>query len=134
MTYAFDTNTIIHLLNYNALVLAKKEQAIADGGRFIIPPVVDYEIQRGLLYKPSPKKEVMYSAIVEHYGIGEMTAKMWTQAASIYSELRRKSFTIDDADIFIAAFCIVNGYTLITNNAKHFDKIEGLLSEDWVID
>ena len=130
MTYAFDTNILIHLLNYNELVIKRKDEAFALGIRFVIPPVVDYEIRRGLLYKPSPKKYEMYKAFVKHYGVGEMSAEMWTKSADIYSELRRRSLTIGDADIFIAAFCILNGYTLITNNKKHFDIIDDLLIDD----
>jgi len=46
--------------------------------------------------------------------------------------LRKTGKTICDADILIAAHCIVNGYTLITHNTKHFENIEGLLLENWI--
>jgi len=41
---------------------------------------------------------------------------------------RRNNF----ADILIAAFCIINGYTLVTNNEKHFRDIEELDYTNWV--
>ncbi len=132
MIYALDSNTIIHLLNYNPVVIAKKEEAVAAGARFIIPPVVDYEIKRGLWYKPAPKKEAIYNALISHYGSGEMTPAAWAQAAQIYVSLRRKSLTVGDGDIFIAAFCVTNNYTLVTNNTKHFENVGGLRIIDWV--
>jgi len=39
--------------------------------------------------------------------------------------------TVGDADILIAAFCIVNGYTLVTDNVKHFENIAGLRLMNW---
>jgi len=57
MTYALDTNTVIAILGNNKNVEQKGDIAIIAGNRLVIPPVVDYEIQRGLLYAPSPKKE-----------------------------------------------------------------------------
>jgi len=133
MTYALDTNVIIHLLNQNKSVEAKRDEAVAKNERFIIPPVVDYELRRGFLYKPSPKKAPMYFALASHYGIGDMTSQAWFRAADIYASLRRKSLTVADADILIAAFCIVNDYTLITNNTGDFKDIDALTIEDWII-
>ena len=81
MTYAFDTNTIIHLLNYNESVRTNKEEAVAKEARFIIPPVVDYEMRRGLSYKPSPKKEKMYWSLTNYYGVGQrLQISMWSCA------------------------------------------------------
>ena len=48
MTYAIDTNTLIFLLNKDEQVVKKRDEAILAGCRFVIPPIVDYEIQRGL--------------------------------------------------------------------------------------
>ena len=38
-----------------------------------------------------------------------------------------------NADLLIVAFYIVNGYTLVTNNKRHFQLLKGLTIEDWVI-
>ena len=134
MTYALDTNTIIFLLNNDENVVKKRNRAIYAGGRFIIPPIVDYEIQRGLLYKPSPRKERIYFALRNHYGVGVMEPEMWVKSSHIYATLRKKGFTVGDDDIFIASFCIANGYTLVTRNTKDFTNIPGLSIENWMDD
>ena len=131
MTYALDSSIVIHLLNRNESVCAKKDEAVAAGERFIIPPVVDYEIRRGFFYKSYPKKEAVYLTLAGHYGIGEMTAGAWNRSASLYAKLRRKNFTIGDADIFIASFCIVNSFVLVTDNTKHFESIDSLQLVNW---
>ena len=40
--------------------------------------------------------------------------------------------TVGDDDIFIAAFCIANSYTLITRNTKDFANIQGLKLLNWI--
>ena len=132
MTYALDTNTIIAILGNNKNVEKRGEMAIVAGDKFIIPPVADYEIQRGLFYKPSPRKEKIYFSLRQHYGVGVMLPEMWVKSAQIYVELRKKGFTVSDDDIFIAAFCLLNGYTLVTRNAKDFENINGLRQTNWL--
>jgi len=126
MTYALDSNTLIAILNNDKNVEKKGETAIARGDKFVIPPIVDYEIQRGLLYKPSPRKEKIYFSLRQHFGVGIMTPEMWVKSAHIYFDLRKKGFTVGDDDIFIAAFCLLSGYTLITRNTKDFENIADL--------
>ena len=132
MIYALDTNTLIFLMNGDVNVIGKRNEAIFGGDRFIIPPVVDYEIQRGLLYKPTPRKERNYFSLRQHYGVGTVTPEMWVKSAHIYVELRKKGFTVGDDDIFIAAFCLLNGYTLVTRNTKDFENIAGLKQVNWI--
>ena len=51
MIYALDTNTLIFLLNRDEKIIKNRDKTIITGDRFIIPPIVDCEVQRGLLYK-----------------------------------------------------------------------------------
>ena len=132
MTYALDTNTIIAILGNDKNVEENWENAAASDSRFIIPPVVDYEIQRGLLYKPSPRKEKIFFSLRQHYGVGVMTPEMWVKSSHIYVDLRKNGFTVGDDDIFIAAFCLLNEYTLVTRNTKDFENIVGLQQVNWI--
>jgi len=131
MTYALDSNMVILLLNSNASVVEKRKKAVQSGAKFIIPPIVDYEICRGLRYNPSKAKEQRYSEFVKHYGIGNMTSSMWKIAVSIYVDLKKKGFTVGDADILIAAFCVENNCILVTRNTKHFVNIDDLSIVNW---
>jgi tRNA(fMet)-specific endonuclease VapC len=132
MEYAFDSNTIIHLMRGTPSVKKHREKAHDNGARFIIPPFVNYEIRRGLIIKPIPAHEKAYNVICDNCSIEEMTADVWEHAAKIYAELYNKRLTVSDADIIIAAFCIVNGYTLVTHNTKDFEHIKDLQFIDWI--
>lgn len=132
MEYAFDTNAVIHLMRGTQSVRENRGKAQKSGARFIIPPFVNYEVRRGLIIKPIPTHEKAYDVICDNCTLGEMTVDVWERAARIYAELYAKHFTVKDADIIIAAFCLVNGYTLVTANTKDFENIDGLQFVNWV--
>jgi tRNA(fMet)-specific endonuclease VapC len=132
MEYAFDTNTIIHLLRGTRSVKENREKTYREGALFVIPPIVHYEIRRGLLIKPVPAYEKAYSIICDNCRLGEMTAAGWECAARIYAGLYAKHFTVNDADILIAAFCMSNSHTLVTDNTKDFENIDGIKVVNWV--
>ena len=133
MTYALDTNTIIHLLKHTPSVLKQRNSVLKDGAGLIIPPYVNFELRRGFRYVKATAKEQSYQILCTRYPVGEMRADTWELAATIYADLRQASFTVGDADILIAAFCIIDGYTLVTNNTKDFKNISDLLMVDWVV-
>ena len=131
MDCVFDTNTIIHLMRGTPSVRENREKIHKSGARFIIPAFVNYEVWRGLIIKPVPSHEKAYAVICDNCSLEEMVGGVWKRAARIYAELYSKHFTVKDADIVIAAFCIENGYTLVTANTKDFENIDGLQLVDW---
>ena len=60
-----------------------------------------------------------------------MRRETWIHAANLYSDLRHSNFTVGDADLLIAAFCLVDGHTIVTNNTRDFEKFNGLQLVDW---
>ena len=65
----------------------------------------------------------------------EMTLEIWEKAVEIYVRLISKGTPIGkdgkESDIFIAAFCIINDYVLVTNNTEHYGRIEELKIVNW---
>ena len=47
------------------------------------------------------------------------------------SDLAVSGNRLDDFDLIIAAIALAHNYTLITNNEKHFKRIQGLKIENW---
>ena len=131
MTYALDTNIIIHLLRGTPVVRVKRDEAIKQGANIIIPQFANYEIWRGFLCKSAPAKEREYRLLCSRYPIGGINKKIFGCAAEIYADLWKKRLTVGEIDILIAAFCIIDGYTLVTDNTKHFDVIDGLKLVNW---
>ena len=46
--------------------------------------------------------------------------------------LERAGMRIADADLLIAAIALARGASVVTGNRKHYERIEGLRTEDWI--
>lgn len=46
--------------------------------------------------------------------------------------LRRAGLSIEDFDLLIGCTSVANGLRMVTNNQKHYSRIEGILIEDWI--
>jgi len=131
MTYALDANIIIHLMRSNPRVTERFYHALSTIDSVHIPPYADYEVRRGLRYANAIGKEKAYDFLSGNCIMGKMRRETWSLAADLYATTRQNHFTISDADLLIAAFCIIGGHTLVTNNTKDFANIQGLSLVDW---
>jgi len=131
MTYALDANTIIHLMRLNPRATEQFNYALLARRLIYIPPYADYEVRRGLRYAKASAKEKTYDRLCGNCIMGEMRREIWILAAELYATTRQGHVTISDADLLIAAYCIVGGHTLVTNNTKDFINIQGLSLIDW---
>lgn len=134
MIYALDTNIVSYMLQDNEKINKRADWATTNGHALIIPAVVDYEIRRGLLAKNYLKKLKKFEQLQQVIRVGEFDLTVWRKAAEIYAALSKQGKPIGtnyDGDVFIAAYCVINGYTLITNNKDHFARIDGLQFENW---
>lgn len=48
------------------------------------------------------------------------------------AELRKAGTPIEDLDLFIGSTAIAYGYTMVTENTKHFEVQHGIKLENWV--
>ncbi|MFN0048731.1 MAG: type II toxin-antitoxin system VapC family toxin [Cytophagales bacterium] len=47
------------------------------------------------------------------------------------ARLRKSGIAIDDFDLLIGATSVTHSLTMVTNNTNHFNRIEGIILEDW---
>jgi tRNA(fMet)-specific endonuclease VapC len=114
-------------------VIHAYEQASDEGHIFVIPAVVFYEIRRGLLAVGANRRLREFEELCLSFDVEEMSLAVWEKAAQIHAELKTRGTPLgrDDGDIFIAAHCLTNNYTLVTNNKSDFERINGLRFIDW---
>ena len=128
----FDTNIFSYYLRGDEGIKERLKKELIAGNEFIINPITYYEINRGLLAINSKAKLKKFKDLCKVFGVLELSKEVLDKAAQIYAALRKKGELIEDADLIISATCIVNDLVLITNNRKHFSRIEGLDIENWL--
>ena len=132
MIYALDTNIISYILNGDRALAEKLDAITKSGGQVIMPLIVYYEARRGLLANNATNKLCKFDKLSARLEINSLTVADMKTAVEIYVNRKQRGIMIDDADLLIAAQCLTNKYTLVTNNTKHFEMINGLLIENWV--
>ena len=132
MKYALDTNIITYYLKGNKEILDKVDTE-AENDNIAIPPFVYFEIKKWLMALDSKNKLQAFERLFEKYGINAIDKESLDLSLAIYIKLRKAGITVDDGDLLIAAYCIQNNYVLVTNNLKHFKRIENLQVVNWTV-
>ena len=136
MIYALDANTISFILrpNRNPEVAREFDEIIKQGHNYIIPAISYFEVYWHLLRKKATSQlmlfQKMYNKSMRELSISENDIFI---AAKIKVDLLEKNITLgkNDADVLIAAECIANDYTLVTDNVSDFQRIDGLKFVNW---
>jgi len=131
MIYALDTNTVTFFLKEDERVKQNADVALDNGHELVIPKIVDYEIQRGLVAKRMDRKLREYQVFRDTMGVGAIDDAVWEKAVQVYAALSQQGKPIGDGDVLIAAFCLVNDYVLVTDNTRHFENVPELNMVNW---
>jgi len=129
--FALDSNIISFYLKGNISVIENIENAINENHTIVIPPIVYYEVKRGLLLIDATKQMKKLETLCNLFPVGELGDYLLEKAITIYVQERKAKRNTEDADIFIAAFCIHHDYILVTDNIKHFQNITDLHTVNW---
>ncbi len=76
-----------------------------------------------------PKVELIFDNI-KLYDFDKNAARVFGVLKAL---LGKNGTTVADMDLMIASIAIANDEILISNNLKHFNKIEGLSVENWIL-
>jgi len=129
--YALDSNIVSFYLRGNNTVIENIEKAIGEEHSIVITPIAYYEVKRGLLLIDAIKQIKKFEDFCSLFPVGRFGDYLLEDAITIYVQERKEKRNTEDADIFIAAFCLHNNYILVTDNTKHFKNIKGLNTVNW---
>jgi tRNA(fMet)-specific endonuclease VapC len=131
MRYMLDTNTCIHIIKYRPDVLYDRlsSLSIEDAG---VSSIVAAELWYGVAL--SQKKKQNEAALREFFEYVEVID--WPpEAGPVYGRIRallRKTGTpIGAMDLLIATHALFLGSVLVTDNTREFERVEGLMIENW---
>jgi len=127
-----DTNICIYIIKKKPPEVLKRFEAY-DLGDLAVSSVTVAELYFGAYNSTHVEKNLQ---IVEHFlvpfEILDFNAKAAIEYGRIKAYLRQKGQMIGELDMQIAAVARVYHTTLITNNLKEFERIDGLSLENWV--
>jgi tRNA(fMet)-specific endonuclease VapC len=133
VTFVLDTNAVSALMRGDASVVQRLRNIAKED--VSVPQPVLAEIAYGIERLPRSKRR---DRLRRRYDLirAELARTPWTDAVTerfgvIKATLERRGDRIEDFDIAIAAHALANGATLVTTDARHMTRIDGLLMEDW---
>jgi predicted nucleic acid-binding protein len=129
--YALDTNIISYFLKNDASIVQKIREEKDKQNKFVVPPVVYFEILSWLVKNKSKSKMAIFQRIYADQGIGVIDKDIFDIAVTEKIKLQEQGFSIEHDDLLIAAYCLKHRLTLVTNNIRHFKYINGLEIVNW---
>ena len=131
LKYLLDTNIVIYVIKQRpieVLTMFNKQQ-----GRMAISTITLAELVHGAEKSQFPERNL---AAVGDFCSRLMTLPYGAEAAyhygSIRAALEQVGKTIGVNDLHIAAQARSQGLILVSNNLREFERVSGLLMENWV--
>jgi predicted nucleic acid-binding protein len=127
-------NIITAFLKKELKVVKRVSDYLEFFDRLTINIISYYEILRGLKDLGNVEKLKKFEEFVQANELVSIRKETIVKASEIYAYLKKQGNLIEDADILMASIAIVEDLVRITNNIKHFERIESLATENWLAD
>lgn len=130
--YLLDTDTIIYSLMGIPAIVENMRAHAAD------PKAISVITYGELVYGAEKSQKISQNLAKVHrireiFPVIELSCSIMDTFGSLKAELGRNGEVVDDFDLIIAATAITMGYSVVSNNEKHFSKIHDLSLENWTI-
>lgn len=128
--YLLDTDIVIYSLKGHSAVKKNLERNLHAALKISIVTLME-------LYYGAYKSQKVASNIgkikriedaVEIIALGRESAEIF---AMLKADLEKAGNPLDDFDLILAACALAHDLVLVTNNVKHFQRIQGLKFENW---
>ena len=131
LKYLLDTNIVIYVIKRRPIEVAGVFNENA--GRMAISAITLSELFHGA---EKSAKVAQNLAVIEEFAslldVLPYTAKASLHYGAIRSALEKTGRPIGINDLHIAAHARSEGLTLVTNNLSEFERVPGLLTENWI--
>lgn len=135
MLYILDTDICSYLIRkHPAQVLTAMDATVQEGHEIAISAISYAELMLGAKRSANPSKHLaLINELCERlHDIYAWDARAAEQFADLQTALLNQGSPIGINDTLIAAHVISLEAVLVTNNTKHFSKVDGLKMVNWV--
>ncbi|MEH2056173.1 MAG: type II toxin-antitoxin system VapC family toxin [Nostoc sp.] len=132
MNYLLDTDMCIYWLNGRQPV---RDKLLAVGwDEVCICVITAAELYYGA-YNSNRVSENLSNAedFIQNLPVLPLTDPALRKYGELKAELRRIGQTIAEFDLLIASVALAESYTLVTNNTRHYERINRLKLENWTL-
>lgn len=126
-----DTDILSFYFKGDIKVVERFSQYLREFDLINLSIITYYEILGGLKFKKAEKQIQEFGDFINNNNIIHISEESARISGDIYADLRQRGITIGTSDILIAGVAMENGLTLVTNNEKHYEPIQGLVIENW---
>jgi len=131
--YMLDTNICIYIIKKKPEGLLAKLKAAIDEG-VSISAITLAELEHGIAMSAYPEKNadalVQFLSVIEVLPFDAIAAYAY---GAVRAGLQRKGTPIGQMDMLIAAHATAAGCIIVTNNTREFNRVDGLVVEDWTV-
>jgi len=133
MMALLDTDTCIDVLRGRPS-LAPQKIMEAGIGQVCISAITYHELQVGLHKVKRTDRQIAFDEFMGVLSVLPFPPQAATKAALVRVQLEERGESIGVLDAMIAGHALWCDLKLITANARHFGRIEGLVLENWRIE
>lgn len=132
MKYLLDTNICVYIIKERPRQVLDRFR-IQNVGEIAISTITIAELEYGASKSQMPSKnregltKFLMPLEVVDFDVADAL-----EYGIIRSDLEQKGQIIGSMDMLIAAQAIAKGLTLVTNNLREFQRVRGLVLENWV--
>ena len=132
MKYMLDTNICIYLIKRRSAEVVRRFLA-QDPAELCISAVSYAELMHGVEKSQAPhKNRLALRLLLSPLAILPFDSRAAEEYGRIRAALERRGAPIGPMDLLIAAHARAAGLTIVTNNTREFDRVDGLTVENWV--
>ncbi|MEN9501305.1 MAG: hypothetical protein RI964_590 [Pseudomonadota bacterium] len=133
MLYMLDTNACIGIINNKPITLRQKLLQIAVED-VAISQIVLYELEYGICRSQHQQRNRdNLKQFLKYIQVLDWSTEQSQEAALVRCELMQLGQPIGHYDTLIAAHARSLKATLVTHNTREFEKVQGLLLQDWEV-
>ena len=134
MPYMLDTSVCVFAIRQRSEALLRRLKQ-SEPGQVVLSVVTLAELEYGVSRSQAPDRA---ARALESFLCPFEVVSFSALAAVVYGRVRERlessGLPIGPLDTLIAAHALARDATLVTNNVREFERVPGLVVEDWTMD
>ena len=125
MRYLADTDWVVHALHGNRDIIRRLEEFATEGVGISVISMA--ELYQGVFYSNDPHgNELRLQQFLDGFDVVHLDDEICREFARERGRLKTAGTPVADLDLFIGCTALRHGLVLLSNNRRHFQRLEGL--------